>query len=144
MAMGIAGFFVNDSGQQLGEMKMRGTTLKFTVFPRPETYAGRLAILLDEGSASTTEILAQGMRDLKRARLFGTRSAGAALPSDIIRLPDGDGFQYPMASLTSASGRVIEGNGVIPDEEVKQTVESITAGRDPKMSRASESVSTMR
>ena len=33
MAMGIAGFFVDDSGRQLGEMKMRGTTLKFTVFP---------------------------------------------------------------------------------------------------------------
>ena len=34
MAMGIAGFFVDDSGRQLGEMKMRGTTLKFNRISR--------------------------------------------------------------------------------------------------------------
>jgi hypothetical protein len=119
MAMGIAGFFVGDSGQQLGVMKMRDTTLKFAIFPRPDVYRGKLAILLDAGSASTTEILAQGLQDLKRARIFGTRSAGAALPSDIIRLPNGDGFQYPTASFTSVGGRVLEGNGVMPDVEVE-------------------------
>jgi len=136
MAMGIAGFFVADSGRQLGEMKMRGTTLKFAVFPRAVIYPGRVAILLDDGSASTTEMLAQGLQDLKRARVFGTRSAGAALPSDIIRLPNGDGFQYPTASYTSVSGRVLEGNGVIPDVEVRQTRESIASGRDPVIDAA--------
>jgi carboxyl-terminal processing protease len=136
MAMGIAGFFVDESGRQLGVMKMRDTTLKFTVFPRADIYAGQVAILLDEGSASTTEILAQGLRDLGRARIFGTRSAGAALPSDIIRLPNGDGFQFPTASYTSAGGRVLEGNGVIPDVEVRQTRESIASGRDPVIDAA--------
>jgi carboxyl-terminal processing protease len=130
MAMGIAGFFIDKSGLQLGEMKMRTATLRFTVFPRQEIYSGRLAILIDEGSASTTEILAQGLQDLKRARIFGTRSAGAALPSDIIRLPNGDGFQYPTASYTSTNGKVLEGNGVIPDVEVHQSVSSIAAGED--------------
>jgi carboxyl-terminal processing protease len=125
MAMGIAGFFVGESGQQLGVMKMRDTTLKFTIFPRPDVYSGKLAILLDAGSASTTEILAQGLQDLNRARIFGTRSAGAALPSDIIRLPNGDGFQYPTASFTSVKGRVLEGNGVTPNVEVQPA-----AGRD--------------
>lgn len=119
MASGMAGYFIGDAGHKLGEMRMRDTTLQFNVFPRPPVYAGRLAILLDEGSASTTEILAQGLQDLKRARIFGTRSAGAALPSDIIRLPDGDGFQYPTAAYISANGRVLEGNGVIPDVEVQ-------------------------
>lgn len=115
MAMGIAGFFVDKSGLELGTMKTRDTTLRFVIFPRPQTYAGPLAILVDGGSASTTEILAGGLQDLKRARIFGTRTAGAALPSDIIRLPNGDGFQYAQASYTSKSGRVLEGNGVIPD-----------------------------
>jgi Peptidase family S41/Tricorn protease C1 domain len=119
MASGMAGYFIGDAGHKLGEMKMRDTTLQFNVFPRLNVFAGRLAILLDGGSASTTEILAQGLQDLKRARIFGTRSAGAALPSDIIRLPDGDGFQYPTASYISANGRVLEGNGVIPDVEVR-------------------------
>jgi carboxyl-terminal processing protease len=130
MAMGIAGFFIDRNGQKLGEMKMRETTLKFVIFPRPETYPGRLAILVDAGSASTTEILAQGMQDLHRARVFGTRTAGAALPSDIIRLSDGDGFQYAQASYTSEKGKVLEGNGVTPDVEVRQTQEALLAGHD--------------
>jgi carboxyl-terminal processing protease len=120
MAMGIAGFFVSKPGLKLGEMKMRETTLKFVIFPRPQTYGGPLAILVDAGSASTTEILAQGLQDLGRARIFGTRTAGAALPSDITRLPNGDGFQFAQASYTSDKGRVLEGNGVTPDVEVRQ------------------------
>jgi len=130
MAMGIAGFFIDESGKKLGEMKMRDATLKFVIFPRPETYPGKLAILIDEGSASTTEILAGGMQDLGRARIFGTQSAGAALPSDIIRLPNGDGFQYAQASYTSEKGKVLEGAGVTPDEVVRQTQEALLAGRD--------------
>ncbi len=121
MAMGIAGFFIDQSGLKLGEMKMRDATLKFVIFPRPETYSGPLAILVDGGSASTSEILAGGLQDLKRARIFGARTAGAALPSDIIRLPNGDGFQYPQAIYTSVSGKVLEGEGVTPDVAVPQS-----------------------
>jgi carboxyl-terminal processing protease len=130
MAMGIAGFFIDKEGQKLGEMKMRDATLKFVIFPRPETYAGPLAILVDEGSASTSEILAGGLQDLKRARIFGVRTAGAALPSDIVRLPNGDGFQFAQASYTSESGNVLEGAGVEPDMVVQQTRDSLLAGHD--------------
>ena len=120
MAMGIAGFFIDKEGQKLGVMKMRETTLNFVIFPRPKTYSGPLAILVDAGSASTSEILAQGLQDLGRARIFGTGTAGAALPSDIVRLPNGDGFQFAQASYTSEKGRVLEGNGVKPDVEVRR------------------------
>ncbi len=130
MAMGIAGFFVDKAGLKLGEMKMRDTTLKFVIFPRATVYKGPLALLVDSGSASTTEILAQGLQDLNRARIFGTATAGAALPSDIIRLPNGDGFQFAQASYTSDKGKVLEGNGVTPDVEVRQTQEAIAAGHD--------------
>jgi C-terminal processing protease CtpA/Prc len=135
MAMGIAGFFVDKPGLKLGEMTTREATLKFVIFPRPNPYVGPLAILVDGGSASTTEILAGGLQDLKRARIFGSRTAGAALPSDIIRLPDGDGFQYAQASYTSINGTVLEGNGVTPDVIV--THEPVDAN-DPVIEAANE------
>lgn len=138
MAMGIAGFFIDKPGLKLGEMKTREATLKFVIFPRPEPYSGPLAILVDAGSASTTEILAGGLQDLKRARIFGTRTAGAALPSDIIRLPNGDGFQYAQASYTSENGNVLEGNGVTPDTLVRQTVEATASGHDLFIEAAEE------
>lgn len=136
MASGVAGFFVDKSGLELGEMKTHELTIKFAVFPRADAYAGKLAILMDGGSASTSEIFAGGLQDLKRARVFGTKSAGAALPSDFMRLPNGDGFQFAMATYTSFGGKVLEGNGVTPDVEVKQTRAALAAGSDPVLAAA--------
>jgi carboxyl-terminal processing protease len=144
MAAGIAGFFIDRPGSKLGEMKTRENTLNFVIFPRPQTYSGPLAILLDGGSASTAEILAQGLQDLKRARVFGVRSAGAALPSDIIRLPNGDGFQFAEATYTSVGGKVIEGSGVTPDVIVRQTIEATQSGRDLAIDAADEWIQSLR
>jgi len=130
MAMGMAGWFIAQPDQKLGTLYMRDTTLKFVVNPRLTNFAGPLAILVDGTSASTSEIFAGGLKDLGRARIFGTRSAAAALPSIIEKLPNGDGFQYAMANYISQGGKALEGNGVIPDEEVKLTREALLAGRD--------------
>jgi carboxyl-terminal processing protease len=130
MAMGMAGWLVDKSDQRLGTMVMRDNQLNFVVNPRPEVFRGPVAILMDGTSASTSEIFAGGLKDLGRARIFGTRSAAAALPSIIEKLPNGDGFQYAMANYISQGGKALEGNGVIPDEEVKLTREALLAGRD--------------
>ena len=78
------------------------------------------------------------MKDLANARLVGTRTAGAVLGSQIERLPNGDGFQYAIANYTSASGKVLEGNGVVPDETVKLNSERLTAEIDPTLKKAVE------
>jgi carboxyl-terminal processing protease len=138
MAIGMAGWFIDKPDQRLGTMHMRQAPLKFTVNPRPPVYRGRLAILVDGCSASTSEIFAGGMKDLGRARVFGTRTAGAALPSAIDRLPNGDAFQHALADYISEGGRSLEGVGVIPDVEVKLTREALSAGRDPVLDAAIE------
>lgn len=130
MANGLSGYFIAEEGRKLGEMRTRDMNLNFVIFPRAEVYSGPVAVLIDGGSASTSEIFAAGLQDLKRARVFGTRSAGAALPSDFRRLPNGDGFQFAMATYKSESGRILEGRGVVPDVEVRQTPEALAAGRD--------------
>ncbi len=136
MAMGFAGWFVQDKDQKLGTMSMRSGTMNFLVNPRTRGFSGPLAVLVDGMSGSTSEIFAAGMQDLKRARLFGTRTAGAALPSTFEVLPNQDRFQYAIADYTSVSGRSIEGNGVSPDEEVKLDRASLLAGRDPVIDAA--------
>ena len=136
LAPGIAGFFVAEQGLRLGTMRMRNATLEFVVNPRSPSYPGLLAILIDEASASTSEILAAGMRDLKRARLFGSRTAGAALPSWIERLPNGDGFQYAAADYVSVSGVRLEGAGVHPDVAAPHTRELLLAGTDAALQAA--------
>ncbi|MBL8877617.1 MAG: hypothetical protein JNG88_00735 [Phycisphaerales bacterium] len=135
MAMGMAGWFVTEPAT-LGTMITRETKLKFAITPRATPFGGPLAVLVDGGSASTAEILAGGLQDIGRARVFGQRSAGAALPSVIERLPNGDGFQYAFANYISASDKPLEGRGVIPEESVVLTRSELLAGRDDVISAA--------
>lgn len=135
MAMGVAGHFVPEQ-QKLGDMITRDGTMKFLIFPRANTYPGKVAILIDETSVSTSEILAGGMKDLGRARLFGSRTAGMALPSTIARLPNGDGFQYAFANYVSVGGKALEGDGVSPDVTAPPTRADLLAGRDNALEAA--------
>ncbi|SRR5579883_197800 len=144
MAMGLAGFLVDKSGQKLGTMYMRDTTLNFAVLPRAQVFKGPVAVLVDGSSASTSEIFAGGLKDLGRARIFGTRSAAAALPSIIEKLPNGDGFQYAMANYISDGGKPLEGNGVIPDQEVTLTRKALLDGHDPVIDAALEWIQDQR
>ncbi|MBV9768855.1 MAG: hypothetical protein JOZ32_04730 [Bryobacterales bacterium] len=136
MAMGMAGWFIAQSDQKLGTLYMRDTTLKFVVNPRLTTYVGPLAILVDGTSASTSEIMAEGLKDLGRARIFGTHTAAAALPSVFEKLPNGDGFQYAIANYISEGGKPLEGLGVSPDVEAPITRNALLAGKDPALDAA--------
>jgi carboxyl-terminal processing protease len=136
MVMGMAGWFIAQPDQKLGTLYMRDATLKFVVNPRLKTFSGPLAILVDGASASTSEIMAGGLKDLKRARVFGTRTAAAALPSLIEILPNGDGFQYAIANYVSQGGEPLEGLGVTPDVETPVTREALLAGQDPALDAA--------
>ena len=136
LATGVAGWFTDKQGQRLGSMFLRGATIKFVVFPRAEPFLGPLAILVDGCSASTSEIFAGGLKDLGRARIIGTRTAGAALPSVFTRLPNGDGFQYAIANYISEGGQPLEGLGATPDQEVKLTRRQLLEGQDPVLNAA--------
>jgi len=78
------------------------------------------------------------LKDLKRARIFGTRTAAAALPSAIEMLPNGDGFQYAMANYISEGGKPLEGLGVTPDVETPLSRTALLAGKDPALDAALE------
>jgi carboxyl-terminal processing protease len=136
MAMGMAGYFVEQSGLRLGNLYSRDATLSYVINPRAGAFTGPLAILVDAGSASTAEILAEGLKDLGRARVFGTPTAAAALPSVIEKLPNGDGFQYAIANYISEGGKPLEGLGVKPDVEVKLTRAALLAGHDAVLDAA--------
>lgn len=135
MSMGIAGWFVTEP-KALGEMIMRGSTLKFIANPRAVTFDGPLAILIDGCSVSTSEIMAGGLKDIGRARLFGVRTAGAALPSAIEPLPNGDALQYVIANYISAGGKALEGDGVSPDENVPLDRAELLKGHDNQLDAA--------
>jgi len=130
MAMGMAGFLVDKPNQRLGTMYLRDSTLNFVVNPRADVLTAPVAVLVDGNSASTSEIFAGGLKDLGRARVFGTKTAAAALPSAFERLPNGDGFQYALANYISQGGQPLEGLGVTPDVVVELTRPALLDGHD--------------
>ena len=130
MASSLGGFLVREEGVYLGTMNTRDTALRFTLIPRAQTFQGKVAVLVDELSMSTSEILAGGLQDIGRARVFGRPSAGMALPSIVEKLAYGSGFQYAFASYTSAGGKSLESNGVVPNEIIELDSKSLLEGRD--------------
>jgi len=133
---GMIGWFIEEKNLYLGTFSTRDTQLKFIVNPRLEIYKGPIAVLVDGLSGSASEIFAGGIQDLGRAKIFGTRTVGAALPSTFEKLPNGDRFQYVNANYVSKSGKVLEGNGVIPEVEVHLTKEALLKGKDPVIEKA--------
>lgn len=143
MIMGLSGHFFAEP-ETLGTMRMREATMRYVANPvrvsrsgqtmRP--WEGRVAILIDELSASTTEILAAAMQQLGRARVFGVASAGQALPALMTRLPNGDRLMHVIGDFAGPDGRRIEGTGVIPDEETPVTRATLLAGRDAALEAA--------
>jgi carboxyl-terminal processing protease len=136
MAMGMAGRFYAGGEHFLGTMKLRQAALKFVVNPRRDAYTGPVAILVDGMSASTSEVLAGGLKDLGRARIFGTPTAGAALPAQVDKLPNGDALMHAVANYISAAGEELEGKGVQPDEVVAPTRAALLQGQDPALDAA--------
>jgi carboxyl-terminal processing protease len=139
MAIGIAGM-VEAEQNSLGTMKMREGELKFVFFPQPGAFTGKVVILVDGESASTSEIFAAGLQELGRATVVGERTVGAALPSVFQKLPTGAIFQYAIADFKTPKGVLIEGYGVIPNVEVKPTRDALLAGHDAQLDAAVERV----
>lgn len=135
MASGISGW-LSDRVFSLGTMHLRQGHIGFTVTPQERAFLGPVAVLIDNRSASTSEIMAAGLQEAGRARIFGETSPGAALPSNFKSLPTGDLLQYAIADLQTPGGVLIEGRGVVPDEKVARTRADLAAGRDPVLAAA--------
>lgn len=137
IVMGMAGHLI-DTTSPLGIMKSREATLTFVTNPRRVNPAGQrvrpftgpVAILVDEMSASTTEFFAAGLQELGRARVFGARTSGQALPAQLTQLPNGDVLYHAVADFTTPKGVRLEKDGVVPDVATPLTRESLLAGRD--------------
>jgi carboxyl-terminal processing protease len=74
-----------------------------------------LVILVDEGSANASEILASALQENQRAKLVGTRTYGGNTVKSIKVLPDGSALVLTVAKWLTPKGFDISGKGLIPD-----------------------------
>jgi len=82
-----------------------------------------LAVLVNEGSASGSEIVAGALKDLHRAVLVGETTFGKGSVQNVVQLPDGSALRFTTAKYYTPSKQVIHGNGVIPNIRVPMSAE---------------------
>lgn len=78
----------------------------------------KMVVLVNEGSASASEILSGAIRDLDRAKIIGKKTYGKGVVQNVISLPDGDGLKLTTSEYFTPSGKSINKKGIEPDIEV--------------------------
>lgn len=99
-------------------------------------YRGKVAVLIDTGSASAAEIFAAVLQEHGRATLVGRKTAGAVLASWFYRLPDGGLLQLSREDYVTPKGRRIEAVGVEPDLSVTRSLAELRRGHDADLAAA--------
>ncbi|MCS7220396.1 MAG: S41 family peptidase [Anaerolineae bacterium] len=97
-----------------------------------------LVVLVNDSSASASEIVAGAIQDAGRGPLIGVTTFGKGSVQVPHRLSDGSMLRVTIARWFTPKGRGIDGIGLEPDIVVERTPEDRAAGRDPQLDRAVE------
>lgn len=95
-------------------------------------------ILVNQGSASASEIVAGALKDYKEAQVVGMQTFGKGSVQALRDFEDGSSVKITVAKWLTPEGVNINAEGIAPDLEVDYTLEDFEAGIDPQMSKAEE------
>lgn len=90
----------------------------------------RPAVLVDGSTAMAAEVFASSLRELRGARLVGTRTAGRVRLQRSFKLPRGRSLRFTVASLKTSSGADLEGKGAAPDENFETPAAAAAAWKN--------------
>lgn len=96
----------------------------------------RMVVLVDGGTASASEILAEALRFWGKATLVGERTFGKGSVQELIPITEDTALKLTVAQWLSPSGKAIPHGGIEPDIVVKRTEEDIKADKDPQKDEA--------
>ncbi len=130
----VASQFLRD-GLVLYEVDGQGHRTDWEVRGRPAAPDIPLVVLVNQYSASASEVLAGALRDHGRAKLVGTKTFGKGSVNTFRTLSDGSGIYFTIAHWYTPNGTLIEGNGLEPDVVVEP---SQNPQEDPQLVKAIE------
>lgn len=136
VAVDLAGWFVERGTTVVYEEHAKGERVPLQTYGSGALKNIPTVVLINEGSASASEILAGALRDLRGIKLIGEKTFGKGTVQEVQHLSDGSILKVTVAHWVLPSGAIIDKNGLEPDIEVARTAEDIEAERDPQLDRA--------
>ena len=97
-----------------------------------------LVVIINEGSASGSEILAGALRDNLGVKLIGESSFGKGSVQELEKLKGGSSLKITIAKWLTPKGELITDKGLEPDVKVEITEEDVAAEKDPQLDKAIE------
>ncbi|MBI2452744.1 MAG: S41 family peptidase [Parcubacteria group bacterium] len=99
-----------------------------------------MVVLINEGSASASEILAGALRDNRNVKLVGVKSFGKGSVQELQNLQDGSSLKITVANWLTPKGTLINGQGLEPDVKVEAQEKDLEEGKDVQLDKAIEIV----
>ena len=136
-AIDVSSLFLSD-GVVVYQLENDGSEQAYDVRGRSKAGDWPMVVLVDGGTASASEIVAGALQDQGRATLIGQKTYGKGSVQHVFDLSDGSSVHITASKWLTPNRRQIDGQGLMPDQEVLITDEDRAQERDPQLERAIE------
>ena len=147
-AVGISDLFLKKGKIVYTNGRTLNSKLEYFATPQDVLEGTPLIVMVNEGSASASEIVAGALQDNKRAKILGAKSYGKASVQTIQELSDGSALKLTTARYYTPMGRDIHKHGIDPDITIKISENDIVSlpkpyDKDKQLFEAIKHVKTM-
>ena len=130
-AVGIADLFLTDGKIVFTKGRTSNSDLEYFATSQDIIDGLPMIVMINEGSASASEIVAGALQDNNRAKILGTKSYGKASVQTIQEFSDGTALKLTTARYYTPSGRDIHTEGIEPDIMIKRERNDVQKENNP-------------
>lgn len=143
LAIDISSYFLEPGQVVVIEDFGNGNREELKAKPNGQLKNVKVVILINEGSASASEIVAGALQDNKAVKLIGEKTFGKGSVQQVEELRFKTALKITVAKWLTPKGRSISDDGIEPDIEVERTEEDIKNDRDPQLEKAIEIIKSL-